>query len=172
MNMGPRHSTTSLLGPWSVGPVIGLGEVLWDVFGKRRQLGGAPANVAFQAHQLGVPSYVVSRIGADALGNDLQATMLRRGLTVDFVQRDLEHPTGTVTVELNESAEAPEYTIHESVAYDYLDFHAKLSHLMQSAGAVCFGTLAQRSEHSRHTIYQCLSATPPHCLKVYDVNFR
>jgi sugar/nucleoside kinase (ribokinase family) len=33
--------------------VLGLGELLWDCFADRRLPGGAPANVAFHACQLG-----------------------------------------------------------------------------------------------------------------------
>jgi len=34
-------------------PVVGIGEVLWDLLPAGKQLGGAPANFAFHAGQLG-----------------------------------------------------------------------------------------------------------------------
>jgi fructokinase len=44
--------------------------------------------------------------------------------------------------------------------------------LAQSADAVCFGSLAQRSEESRRTILRFLDATRPDALRVFDVNLR
>ena len=40
------------------------------------------------------------------------------------------------------------------------------------ADAVCFGTLAQRSESSRAAIRALLAATRPGALRIFDVNFR
>ncbi|RMF98025.1 MAG: carbohydrate kinase, partial [Planctomycetota bacterium] len=40
--------------------VIGLGEVLWDCFPESRRPGGAPANVAYHAAQLGNSGIVCS----------------------------------------------------------------------------------------------------------------
>ena len=53
--------------------VVGLGEALWDCFADSRRPGGAPANVAFGAFQLGYRGIVCSRVGADALGDELLA---------------------------------------------------------------------------------------------------
>ena len=39
--------------------VVGLGEVLWDVFPEGKKLGGAPANFAYHAAQLGLDGIVV-----------------------------------------------------------------------------------------------------------------
>ena len=55
--------------------VIGLGEVLWDMLPSGNQLGGAPANVAFHAMQLGADAQVVSAIGDDELGVELARTL-------------------------------------------------------------------------------------------------
>jgi len=38
--------------------------------------------------------------------------------------------------------------------------------------AVCFGSLAQRSEESRATIRRFVAAAPPSAIKVFDVNLR
>src|SRR5437660_1322116 len=62
------------------GAIVGLGEVLWDLLPGGRQLGGAPFNFAFHCHQLGWPSVMVSRVGADDLGRDIRAGLRERGL--------------------------------------------------------------------------------------------
>ncbi|MDO4583131.1 MAG: carbohydrate kinase [Planctomycetia bacterium] len=151
--------------------VIGLGEVLWDCFEEGRKPGGAPANVAFQANQLGLDGRIVSRIGDDALGEELLAFLQSQGLSTDLIQHDSSHPTGTVTVDKSIST-APVYTIHRNVAWEFLEFTDSLQAMTEKIAAVCFGTLAQRSPTTRQTIHRFLDALPPSCLRVYDVNLR
>ena len=151
--------------------VIGLGELLWDCFGDERRPGGAPANVAFQANQLGCQGTVVSRVGQDALGTELLDFLKQQQLSTEYIQIDETSPTGTVTVEFTD-ANDPQYTIHEQVAWDHLEFKDILAALMKQTRAVCFGTLAQREETSRESIHQCLAATGLDCLVVYDINLR
>ncbi|MFG0335121.1 MAG: carbohydrate kinase [Maioricimonas sp. JB049] len=151
--------------------VIGLGELLWDVFPDRRLPGGAPANVAFQAGQLGCRGVIASRVGSDDLGDELYSYLDEKGLDSRYVQRDPEHPTGRVTIELSDDGQ-PDFTIHEQVAWDYLALDDSLQQVASEAAAVCFGTLAQRSPIARQTIHSVLAATPHNCLRVYDVNLR
>jgi len=151
--------------------VVGLGDLLWDVFPDSRRPGGAPANVAFQAGQLGAMGVVCSRVGLDPLGEALLAFLAAQGLTTEWIQHDSEHPTGTVTVDLSQPSH-PNYVIHENVAWDYLATGPALVALMGRAAAVCFGTLAQRTKPSRWAIYEALDAAPRSCLTVYDVNLR
>ncbi|MAG93860.1 MAG: carbohydrate kinase [Planctomycetaceae bacterium] len=151
--------------------VIGLGELLWDCFGDSRRPGGAPANVAFQAGQLGCRGVVCTRVGGDESGDALCGFLSEQGLETDYVQRDAGHATGTVTVETSATGQ-PTYTIHEDVAWDFMEFTPELETLMGNADAVCFGTLAQRCEKSRHAIHTCLAAASEECLIVYDVNLR
>lgn len=151
--------------------VIGLGELLWDCFADQRRPGGAPANVAFQANQLGCRGIVVTRVGQDDLGTELLEFLKQQELSTEFVQVDTQFPTGTVTVDFSD-ANDPQYTIHEQVAWDHLEFGDSLAELMGQARAVCFGTLAQREADSREAIHQCLAATGAECLVVYDINLR
>lgn len=151
--------------------VVGLGELLWDVFPDRRRPGGAPANVAFQAGQLGAEGIVVSRVGHDPLGDELMGFLAERGLSAQYVQRDSEHATGTVEVVMTDAGH-PDYTIAADVAWDFLELPDATREMFQQASAVCFGTLAQRSATTRETIHAALQATRPECLRVYDVNIR
>lgn len=151
--------------------VIGLGELLWDIFPDARRPGGAPANVAFQACQLGCRGVVCSRVGDDELGREIRDFLRGQGLETSSIQIDRDHPTGTVTVDTS-VADHPEYVIHEDVAWDHLAWDGPTRELMEQADAVCFGTLAQRSPVSRETILRCLLATSETCRIVYDVNLR
>jgi fructokinase len=49
--------------------VVGLGELLWDLFPAGKQLGGAPANFAYISSLLGENGIPASRVGQDDLGN-------------------------------------------------------------------------------------------------------
>jgi len=151
--------------------VIGLGELLWDCFADSRRPGGAPANVAFQANQLGCEGVVCSRVGQDPLGEELSSFLESQGISTRTLQFDSEHATGTVSVEMKEGNH-PEYTIHENVAWAVMEYSPDWQVCMKSAAAVCFGSLAQRQARSRKTIQQCLAATSEDCLTVYDVNLR
>ena len=150
--------------------IVGIGELLWDCFEDQRKPGGAPANVAFHAKQLGMNATIVSRVGADPLGDELLEFLKVHELDAAHIQTDQAHPTGTVTVEMVR-ADHPQYTIHEDVAWDHIEFNEALRAECAKADALCFGTLAQRSPVSRQTIQDCIHAAS-HALKIYDVNLR
>jgi fructokinase len=151
--------------------VVGLGELLWDVFPDRACLGGAPANFACITTLLGDHGMVASRVGGDALGIKALRRMEELGLDTTHVQRDGAHPTGTVKVELNAEGQ-PRFEITPSVAWDFLEWTEEWWRLTQSADALCFGSLAQRSEKSRQTIRRFMEATPASAVKIFDVNLR
>lgn len=151
--------------------IIGLGEVLWDIFPDSRRPGGAPSNVAFQATQLGLNGVVASRVGQDPLGNELLEVLEEKGLDTSLIQRDADHETGRVTVDMSDGGH-PDYVIHENTAWDNLQATSELLDAAGHAAAVCFGTLAQRSQVSRETIHQVLDTCTDDCLIVYDVNLR
>ena len=151
--------------------ILGLGEVLWDVFPDGKKPGGAPANVAFHANQLGCHGMIGTAIGDDEDGNVLLSTLAERVLDVSLIQRDSRHPTGRVTVTLSPEGQ-PSYQIHEPVAWDFIQLADNLREAVASASAICFGTLAQRNAVSRATIQQVLNQASSKCLKVYDINLR
>jgi fructokinase len=151
--------------------VIGLGELLWDLFPNGKQLGGAPANFAYITALLGDSGIVASRVGDDRLGQEALWHLKSCGLDVSRIQRDLSHPTGTVKVEVDSRGQ-PEYQITENVAWDFMEFSEDWISLARSAHAVCFGSLAQRNSISRSTIRAFLSALPSFAVGIFDVNLR
>ena len=151
--------------------VVGLGELLWDLFPRGKQLGGAPANFAYITALLGDSGIVASRIGDDRLGQEALWHLKSNGLDVHHVQRDLVHPTGTVKVEVDSKGQA-EYIFPENVAWDFLEFSEDWISLARSTHAVCFGSLAQRSAVSRATIRAFLAALPSFAIGIFDVNLR
>lgn len=151
--------------------VVGLGEVLWDILPERTCLGGAPANFAYIATLLGDQGMVASRVGEDSRGVEALGRMAELGFDISYVQRDREHPTGTVKVEIDDKGQA-RFEIAHLVAWDFLEWTPAWQDLAEKADAVCYGSLAQRTEASRATIRRFLGATPARAIKVFDVNLR
>ena len=151
--------------------VVGLGEVLWDLLPGSRCLGGAPANFAYITTLMGDQGIVASRVGEDSAGLEALRRMEELRLNIDHVQTDREHPTGAVKVKLDGQGLA-QYEIQHPVAWDFLDWTLDWQHLAETADAVCFGSLAQRSKESRATIRRFLEATSAKSVKVFDVNLR
>jgi fructokinase len=151
--------------------VVGLGEVLWDLFPGRSCLGGAPANFAYITTLMGDRGIVASRVGEDSRGIEALRRLEEIGLNIDHIQIDRDHPTGTVNVAVDESGQ-PRFEIAQPVAWDHLQWTPDWQCLAETADAICFGSLAQRSASSRETIERFLRATPPNALKIFDVNLR
>ena len=151
--------------------VVGLGELLWDVFPDRKELGGAPANFAYMTSLMGDEGVVASRVGRDRLGNAAARRLARLGLSQEWLQLDTKHATGTAKLDIGADGQ-PKFEIAEAVAWDHFEWTPQWQALAGRAAAVCFGSLAQRAAQSRTTIRQFLEALPPKALKVFDVNLR
>ena len=149
--------------------VTGIGEVLWDVLPEGKKLGGAPANFAYHVSQFGFESRIVSAIGPDMLGEELLSGLGDKGL--DCMIEAVPYPTGTVQVELDGNG-IPRYDIRQDVAWDNIPFTPGLEALAKTTGAVCFGSLAQRSPVSRDTINRFIDAMPEGSLRIFDINLR
>lgn len=151
--------------------VVGIGEALWDVLPEGKKIGGAPANFAYHVSQFGLTSCVVSAVGADALGKEIQENLTSKGL--NHLIAEVPYPTGTVQVEIDQAG-VPQYEIKENVAWDNIPYTSQLESLAKRTQAVCFGSLAQRNVVSRETINRFLDAMPQteDSLVVFDVNLR
>lgn len=150
--------------------VVGIGEVLWDVLPEGKKLGGAPANFAYHVSQFGLNSRVVSAIGNDKLGAEIERDFSEKGL--EGIIEKVAYPTGTVQVSLDDNG-VPNYTIKENVAWDNIPFTPALKELAQHTCAVSYGSLAQRNIVSRETIHAFLDAMPKEgAYKIFDINLR
>ncbi|SFD00156.1 fructokinase [Thiohalospira halophila DSM 15071] len=123
-----------------------FGEVLFDEFGDHAVLGGAPFNVAWHLRGLGQPARLVSRMGEDDYGRRIREAMARWDLDDAGLQRDTEHPTGRVRVEL--AAGEPTYEIVTGVAWDAINAEAAVA-AVGHPGLLYHGTLAAREGRSR-----------------------
>lgn len=93
-----------------------LGEVLIDfiadekgsldsVTSFRKCLGGAPANVAVGITRLGVTCGFIGKVGADAFGEFLKASLKKNGVNIDGVVETKEAPTALAFVSRSKTGE-------------------------------------------------------------------
>jgi fructokinase len=150
--------------------IVGLGEVLWDLYPDVQYLGGAPANATIHANRLGANGIVVSAVGQDRLGDALLSCLKEQMIETRYIQRIPDYPTGTVLVQLDANR-IPQFTCSNDVAFDYLRWNDSLVALSHQADAVLVGTLAQRNAISHQTIQTFLEQVS-NGVVVFDVNFR
>jgi fructokinase len=163
--------------------ILGIGELLWDMPASttgadggvhkhepQGTLGGAPANFTVMASRLGSHAAILSRIGRDDLGRNAIDRLNSMPADVGAIQIDPAHVTGQVTVALSQGD--PRYTIHSPAAWDFLELTDEWVRLAERADAVCFGSLAQRSERSRLTIQTLAAQTTSACIRIFDANLR
>jgi fructokinase len=154
--------------------VLAVGEVLWDLLPSGPRLGGTNANFAVACARLGHPAALVSCVGDDTLGVQARETLLAQsegtGFETDLIQITAEVPTGTVSVQLSPEGQ-PRYGISTPAAWDRIEASTEALAKAAAAGAVCFGTLAQRAEPSRSAIRRLVSASQ-NAVRVFDVNVR
>ena len=151
--------------------IITFGEILWDIIDDIPYLGGAPFNLAAHASLCGLNTAVISSLGTDKLADMALDRAKQLNINTNWIGYDATHPTGTVTVDLIDAI--PEYTIHDQVAWDniVLTDEEIREIIVAQPKALCFGSLAQRSETSRATLTKLLDALPS-TLRFFDVNLR
>lgn len=144
------------------------GEVLFDFFDDgSRVLGGAPFNVAWHLHGLGVNPVFVSSVGQDDSGNEIRQAMTTWGMDTSALQSDNSHPTGSVQVSLKNGS--PAFDIVEGVAYDFIE-PPSLEGRIENCRIMYHGSLAMRSPQTRQTIMDLRMSSG---LPVFvDVNLR
>lgn len=151
--------------------IAGIGEVLWDVLQDSEKLGGAPINFAFHAQALGATSYAISTVGDDQRGRAALQLLADHGVGCDHITVLPGAVTGYVEARVD-AAGVASYSFPDDVAWDRLQLEDRTLALAGQLDAVCFGSLAQRSGHTRQVIRDFLARTASTTLKVFDMNIR
>lgn len=144
--------------------VLSFGEILWDIFDGKKQLGGAPLNFAAHFAKLGGKADMMSAVGNDRLGDEAIAAVKSHGVGVECVAR-VDLPTGRCNVTLVDGS--PRYDLICPVAYDAIP----LCDTNRTYDALYYGTLACRSKKSLQTLDNLLKIKD---IKehFFDVNIR
>lgn len=151
--------------------IVSFGEIVWDVFGDKSTLGGAPLNFAYYCIKNGCDARIISAVGGDSLGRETLSAMRRLSIPADFVQVLAAYPTGRVNVSVDANGLAS-YEICSPSAWDFIEASPQACEFLRGADAFVFGSLAQRSEFSRAALRSLIALLPESCLKVFDVNLR
>jgi fructokinase len=164
-----QSATRSNLRSNRKGTVILFGEVLADIFADRTVLGGAPFNVARHLKAFGQNPLLITRLGHDALADEVLDVMAQAGMEPLGVQCDNNHPTGRVQVHMKDGAHT--FEILPEQAYDFIHpAIVRMTALSVKPKLVYFGTLAQRNEISRRALKSLLRSTS--AAKFLDINLR
>ena len=65
--------------------ILCFGEVLWDVYPDKIEIGGAPFNVYHRLHSFGLDVNFISSVGKDKLGNNVINYFQKNNLSTNFL---------------------------------------------------------------------------------------
>lgn len=149
--------------------ITSIGEILFDIYPNHKRLGGAPLNFIYHIKKLTDNGNIISRVGKDVLGNKVINELNHAGISIEFIQQDHLHPTGTALVSLDKNG-MPGFKIEPDCAYDFIEVNEENENLInKDTDCLYFGTLAQRSKISRETIQSFFNRG----LKYFaDINLR
>lgn len=147
---------------------VTFGEILYDILNDKKQVGGAPFNVAYHLNNLGIPTAVITRVGNDENGSGLLAFMQQKHLSTGCVQIDHDHETSTVIASQSDAGEMS-YVIQEPVAWDFIEYSQQAIDVVNKADWFIFGSLSSRNEVTEKTLFKLLELPAK---KVFDINMR
>ncbi len=150
--------------------VAAIGEMLWDVYGDKKYVGGAPANFASHVVFAGCRAFLLSRVGDDDNGRELIEKLMARNVDVSGVQTDIFKPTGQIKVKIDAKGQ-PSFQCARNVAFDDMRMDSVWENLAPQMDVVFFDMLAQRAEVSREAIHSFLGKASK-ALKVFDANIH
>lgn len=150
--------------------VISFGEVLFDVFGEEKKIGGAPLNLALRTASYGFPVAMISAVGNDEDGKVILDYTKENALETAGIIVSQEYETGIVQVSLNERGSAT-YEIKFPSAWDFISVDEKIMDIVKEADVFFYGSLACRNEISQKTLFSLLDSNDT-MFKVFDVNLR
>lgn len=169
METSSRLASAPATGAGRNGSVVLFGEVLADIFPERTVLGGAPFNVARHLKAFGLNPVLITRLGNDALRDEVLGIMSQHGMETLGIQLDKSYPSGRVKVHLHETGH--HFEILPLQAYDFIHpAVARMALLAANPALIYFGTLAQRSPVSERALKTLLRSTD--AAKFLDINLR
>lgn len=132
--------------------VLVFGEILWDVFPQKKEIGGASLNFGAHLSKLGANVQLISAVGNDDLG--LQSVEITKGFGIsDKYISIIDKPTGVCNVSIDENG-SPTYDLIQGVAYDHIPLDQDIT---DEYDAFYMGTLARRSEVSSNTFRKLMA---------------
>lgn len=152
--------------------ILVYSTILFDIIDNVPYIGGCHTNFATHCAMLGDDVTLISRVGKDELGGKALAWFADKCIHTEYVGVDPEYETGIVEVDLSDPAD-PKYVLKYPVAYDRISLTHEQLYQIQSEeyDFMYFGTVEQRSEISRNTLYQLLQTVHVK-YRFFDINLR
>lgn len=128
-----------------------FGEILWDVYGESKKIGGATFNVSGHFSKLGDHSYMISALGDDELGREAFRSIASIGVDKTFVNT-VSYPTGCAFVSLDNGS--PSYSFNSPCAWDFIALGEEQQKKLfdDEYDVFVFGSFSQRNEVTRKTL--------------------
>ena len=138
-----------------------------------RNPGGAPANVAVQAHRAGVSAGFLGRVGKDMFGDFLVDTLKDCGVDTRGLSQDPEYATTLAFVQLSPEGDR-DFSFYRNPGADTrLTFEDTDLSLIQECRLLCFGSLLLTAEPSRSAVERLVDyARSQGAITAYDPNWR
>lgn len=151
--------------------VLGIGEVLWDVFPSQEHLGGAALNFCANVQRLGGRATLISGVGTDDRGHRAIEAMRALGLDTRCIQTVTGVATGIAIVQSDENGE-PAFHISRPAAFDRIKADTlSVCTASLTVDWIYFGTLLQTEEGAEAHIAKLMRDFPD-ARSFYDVNLR
>lgn len=149
---------------------LSFGEILWDIDGNVKTIGGAPLNVLGHISKLGGNCTIISAVGDDDLGKHSMSILDNLGIDRSFVNIS-RYETGKALISLKDGI--PSYSFTDPSAWDDISLSVIHKELLnnQLYDVFIFGTLASRYSVSRETLYYLLNNVKASQF-FFDVNLR
>lgn len=146
--------------------ILSFGEIIYDFYGDKKFLGGAPLNLAAHAVLCGAKASLYSAVGDDEIGEEAAAEAKKRGISTNYIAKVPNKPTGKCMVTLSENA-VPKYDLLSDTAYDFIPYQK----IDNNFDLIAFGTLALRSKTSFDTLKRLIEEN--NFADIYaDINIR
>jgi 5-dehydro-2-deoxygluconokinase len=84
-----------------------IGSRLEDVGSFAKSVGGCPANIAIGTARLGLKSALITRVGAEQMGEFIREQLVREGVAIDGVRVDKQRLTGLVLLAVQAEGVSP-----------------------------------------------------------------
>lgn len=163
--------------------IVAIGEVLIDLTQKgtdelgvgqyAANPGGAPANLAVAAAQLGAETAFIGKVGADAFGSYLRRVLEENGVDTTGMLTDAHEHTTLAVVSVDGTGERSFSFYRDPSADVNLRAEEIPAALLRDTRVLHFGSVSLTAEPARSaTLYAAKTARENGCLVSYDPNYR
>lgn len=162
--------------------VVAIGEVLADIISKKlvpsfkeadefkRYFGGSPANIVMNVSSLGAETALISKVGADGIGEYLTEKLITGGVDVSGVVKSEEHNTSLVMV--TQSKESPDFIAYRD-AEKYIERKDIKENLIDNTKIIHLSTFALSAPVTRNTLVEVINkAEKENKIISLDPNYR